>query len=73
MLTTQYTIDKLTSVSVSIKTQRFYEQFPLGEPYRKAYVNSVQGRSELQVEVPQAQVNAVFAVWGDEPTVADNE
>lgn len=69
MLSTKYTIDDLTIDSVSVKTQRYYEQFPLGEPHRKAYVNSVLGRQELQAEVPEAQVNAVFAVWGDTPTI----
>lgn len=69
MLTTEYTIDNLTITNVSIKTQRYYEQFPLGEPHRKAYVNSVSSRTELENEVPQAQVNAVLAVWGATPTV----
>lgn len=71
MLTNTYTIDNLTPNGVSIKTQRFYEQYPLGEPHRKSYINSGNGRKELQAEVPQAQVNAVFAVWGDVPTVSD--
>ncbi|WP_107942981.1 hypothetical protein [Metasolibacillus fluoroglycofenilyticus] len=71
MLKTEYTIDNLTMNGVSIKTQRYYETFPLGEPHRKAYMNSDNGRIELQSEVPQAQVNAVFAVWGDTPTTDD--
>ena len=71
MLKTEYVIDNLTSKSVSVKTQRYYEQFPLGDPHRKAYVNSSTSRLELEKEVPQTQVNAVLAVWGDEPTVLE--
>lgn len=71
MLKTEYTIDNLTTTSVSIKTQRFYDGFALGEPHRKAYMNSEYGRNELQVEVPVAQVNAVLAVWGEKPTVSE--
>ncbi|WP_445479180.1 hypothetical protein ACULLL_01755 [Lysinibacillus irui] len=71
MLTTEYTIDNLTTTNVSVKTQRYYEQYPLGEPHRKAYMNSSSSRAELEKEVPQAQVNAVFAVWGDKPTVEE--
>lgn len=72
MLTTEYTIDNLTTKSVSVKTQRYYEQFPLGEPHRKAYVNSITSRVQLELEVPQAQVNAILAVWGNENTVSDD-
>lgn len=69
MLKTEYIIDNLTINNVSVKTQRYYEQYPLGEPHRKAYENSEVGRTEIQAEVPQAQVNAVLAVWGNAPTI----
>lgn len=71
MINITYTIDNLTSNSVSVKTQKTYDGVPLGEPHRKAYVNSIQGRIDIQAEVPIAQVNAIFAVWSDEPTVND--
>lgn len=62
---TEYIIDNLTVSSVSIKSQKFYEQYPLGEPHRKAYINSESSRHELELEVPENQVNAVFIVWGN--------
>ncbi|MFA1735997.1 hypothetical protein [Lysinibacillus fusiformis] len=46
-------------------------EYPLGEPHRKAYMNSSSSRAKLEKEVPQVQVNAVFAVWGEKPTVEE--
>ena len=70
--TTKLTIDMLTERGVSINTQIFIE-FDGEEKEiknnRKAYVNSDRGRKELQTEQPDNIVNAVFAVWGDQPTV----
>lgn len=61
--------------SVSVKTQQFAivedVQYPIGQPHRKAYVNSVMGREEVASELPEAQQNAIFAVWGDSPTVEE--
>lgn len=63
MISTEYTIDNLTITSVSIKTQRYYDGFALNQIHRKGYMNSEQGRAELQEEVPAAQFNAVIVVW----------
>ena len=67
------TVDMLTQDSVSVKTQRYYDDngtlYPIGQPHRKAYANSIRGREEVQNELPLAQVNAIFSVWGDTPTV----
>ena len=69
------TLDTLTQDSVSVKTQRYIlhdgQEYPIGLPHRKAYVNSVTGRQKVVVELPEAQKNAIFAVWGDAPTVSD--
>ena len=66
-------LDKLNEKSVSVKTQQYTkiegEEYLIGQPHRKAYVNSIAGREEVIEELPQAQQNAVFAVWGSEPTV----
>lgn len=68
-------LDKLTQDSVSVKIQRYIvvdgQEYPIGEPYRKAYVNSVSGRQAVENEVPEPYRSAIFAVWGDEPTVGD--
>lgn len=67
------TLDMLTQESVSVKKQQYAvvdgTEYPIGEPYRKAYVNSISGREEVINEVPEPQKNAIFAVWGSDPSV----
>lgn len=71
----KYTLDMLTQDSVSVKKQTYIDymgqEYPIGEPWRRAYVNSVKGRQQIVDELPQAQVNAIMAVWGDTPTVME--
>lgn len=71
----KYTLDMLTQDSVSVKKQTYIDymgqQYPIGEPWRRAYMNNVQGRQQIVDELPQAQVNAIMAVWGDAPTVTE--
>ena len=68
-------LDMLTPDSVSVKKQQYVEvngtEYPIGEPWRRAYVNSTSGRQQVQDEVPEPYRSAIFAVWGDTPTVAD--
>lgn len=70
------TLDMLTISDVSMKKQQYVTidgtEYPIGEPWRRAYVNSVQGRSQVQAEVPEPYRSAIFAVWGDTPTVSDS-
>jgi len=70
------TLDMLTQDSVSVKKQQYIMQdgkeYVIGRPHRKAYVNSIRGRQEIQNELPQAQQNAIFAIWGDTPTVDES-
>lgn len=67
------TLDLLTRDGVSVKKQQYTTidgiEYPVGQPHRKAYVNSYHGRQEVQNELPTAQANAIFAIWGDTPTV----
>lgn len=71
----KYTIDMLTIDSVSVKKQTYIDymgqQYPIGEPWRRAYMNSEKGRQQIIDELPIAQVNAIMAVWGDTPTVTE--
>jgi hypothetical protein len=73
--TEKITLDMLTPDGVSIKKQQYIEvndtEYPIGEPWRRAYVNSASGRQQVQDEVPEPYRSAIFAVWGDTPTVAD--
>lgn len=70
------TLDMLTQDSVSVMTQRYTVvddvEYPIGQPHRRAYVNSVQGRLDVEAELPGAQRNAIFAVWGETPTVDES-
>ena len=69
----RYTLDNLNQDSVSVSKQTFVEymgqMFPIGQLWRRAYVNSTQGRQQIADELPATQVNAIMVVWGEEPTV----
>jgi hypothetical protein len=69
------TLDMLTVDSVSLKKQNYVSvdgaEYPIGLPWRKAYVNNMGGRAEVEAEVPEPYKTAIFAVWGDSPTVAE--
>ncbi len=68
-------LDMLTQDSVSLRKQQFTTidgvEYPIGQPWRRAYVNSISGRAQVQAEVPEPYRTAIFAVWGDAPTVDD--
>ena len=73
---TKIILDMLNEKSVSVKTQQYTAvdgiEYAIGQPHRKAYINSIRGREEVQNELPQAQANAIFSVWGDTPTVNED-
>lgn len=66
-------LDMLTPISVSVKKQQYVEvngtEYPIGEPWRRAYTNDSSGRQQVQDEVPDPYRAAIFAVWGEEPPV----
>ncbi len=67
------TLDMLTQDSVSIKKQQYIVQdgkeYQVGQPWRRAYVNSIRGRQQVQEEVSEPYKSVIFMMWGDEPTV----
>lgn len=69
-------LDMLNETGVSVKKQQYTIvdgiEYAIGQPHRKAYINSIRGREEVQNELPQAQANAIFSVWGDTPTVNED-
>ncbi len=69
------TLDMLTQDSVSLKKQQYAtvdgKEYPIGEPWRRAYINSAQGRIQVQSEVPEPYLSAIMAVWGNSPTVTE--
>ncbi len=66
-------LDELNKNSVSVVTRKYIEEdgvkYFVGDIHRKAYVNSVDGRSEINNELQEPYLSAVMAVWGDSPTV----
>jgi hypothetical protein len=69
------TLDILTQDSVSLKKQKYTvvdgQEYPIGEPWRRAYVNSVQGREQVQSEVSEPYKSVIMLMWGDTPTVTE--
>lgn len=67
------TLDMLTQDGVSVKKQQYTTvdgiEYSIGQAHRKAYINSTRGREEIVNELPLVQQNAIFAIWGDIPTV----
>jgi len=68
-------LDILTQDNVSVKKQKYTvidgQEYSIGQPWRRAYINSVQGRQQVQEEVPEPYRSAILSVWGDTPTVTD--
>lgn len=69
------TLDILTQDSVSLKKQQYTvidgKEYPLGEPWRRAYINSIQGRAQVQSEVTEPYRSVIMLMWGDAPTVTE--
>lgn len=67
------TVDMLTKDSVSILTQKYIDldgaKTQVGDNHRCSYTNSEHGRQNLLQSEPEDVVNAVFAIWGEEPTI----
>ena len=68
------TLDMLNENSVSIKKQNYIigqdgNEYPTGEPWRKAYVNNTVGREEVSSEIPELLLSQIMAVWGLAPTI----
>lgn len=70
------TVDMLTPDGVSIMTSQFVsldgEMVQIGDPHRRAYANSLSGRKEIQENEPEDVTQAVFAIWGDLPTIVED-
>ena len=77
MVAEEFYLDMLTKDSVSVRKQKFVdvdgEEHSVGDPWRRAYVNSSSGRQQVMDEVPEPYRSAIFAVWGEEPTVTEGD
>lgn len=72
---TKITLDMLTTDSVSVLKQQYITvdgaDVKVGENVRNAYMNTQTERELLKSELPEEFYNAVIAVWGDTPIVAE--
>lgn len=71
------TLDSLTQDSVSIERLNYTtidgKEYLIGEPWRKAYVNSVNGRAEVESEISEPYLSSIMAMWGATPTVVETD
>ena len=69
------TLDTLTQDSVSLKKQQYTvvdgKEYPIGEPWRRAYINSIQGRAKVEAEVTDPYKSVIMLMWGSNPTVTE--
>jgi hypothetical protein len=68
-------LDSLTADHVHLRKQNYTTidgvEYPIGNPWRRAYVNSTSGRAQVQADVAEPYLTAIMAVWGDSPTIED--
>jgi len=66
-------LDELTQDSVSVATRKYIEEegvkYFVGNIHRRAFVNSIDGRKEINDNLSEPYLSAVMAVWGSSPTV----
>jgi hypothetical protein len=69
------TLEMLTQDGVNLKRQNVQildgVEYPIGEPWRRQYMNSSSDRESVEAEIPEPYKTAIFAVWGDVPTVTE--
>lgn len=69
------TLDMLTNDSVSVLRQQYITidgtDIRVGDNVRNAFMNTQTEREQLKEILPEEYYNAVMAVWGDTPTVAE--
>ncbi|MCI2111918.1 MAG: hypothetical protein LKJ92_00370 [Ruminococcus sp.] len=68
-------LDMLTNDSVSILKQQYITidgtDIKVGDNIRNAYMNTQTERELLKAKLPEEFYNAVIAVWGNYPTIAE--
>ncbi|MGN1432470.1 MAG: hypothetical protein ACI4XI_02095 [Ruminococcus sp.] len=68
-------LDMLTTDSVSVLKQQYITvdgtDIKVGENVRNAYMNTRTEREMLKSKLPDEFYNAVIAVWGNSPTIAE--
>lgn len=75
--TKEIRLENLTKNEVNVIIQEFIEvdgrKFSSDLPVRTAYVNSEQGRKELEENVKEPYLTSILNIWGSEPTIKEKE
>lgn len=68
-------LDMLTNDSVSILKQQYITidgtDIKVGDNIRNAFMNTQTERELLKAKLPEEFYNAVIAIWGNSPTIAE--
>lgn len=76
-ITEKITISLLTENLVSIIRKKYMTidgvETQVGENERISYSNSSIGRQKVVSDIGEPYSTAIFAIWGDQPTVEDPE
>jgi hypothetical protein len=68
-------LDMLTQNSVSVKKQQYTiingVEYLIGNTNSQSYINSINGRSQVETEVSEPYKSAIFAMWGSNPTIIE--
>ncbi|RXM57222.1 hypothetical protein [Clostridium tetani] len=74
-MTEEITLDTLTRESVSVKKQKYIVQdnkkYTIGNAWRRVYINSVQGRQQVEKEIIEPYKSVIMLMWGDKPTIIE--
>lgn len=75
-VTEKYRLEGLTERTVSIIRQTYVtidgQEEAAGLPQRNTFENCQRQRKLVRELLPEQYANAVFALWGDSPTVEEN-
>lgn len=68
-------LDKLTTTEVNVIRKKYIDiggkKYYIDDILRRAYVNSISGREEIEEELEEPYLSAVMTVWGNEPIVPE--
>lgn len=69
----ELTLQDLDRDKVNVMRRKYIELegtvYPIGDIFRRSYVNSAEGREQVQAEITEPYLSAIMAVWGEEPTI----
>lgn len=75
-MNTRIYLNGLDANSVTLIKQNYVTvegaEYNAGQPAAVSYINSTNGRAEVESDVIDPYKTAIFAVWGDTPTVDEN-